>query len=319
MFRYSAAWHNFPGRAPPPPWRTAYHPGIAMSSDNSPTVRHRRLAAELRRLRENAELSPERAAAALGWSRPKLVKFETARTAPTPTDVAAMLELYGAPDAYKAALIQLSRDVRKRGWWTAYDDVLPSSYAELEDDAVEIRSWQIQEIPSLLQTDDYAFAMIRLNNPEAGEDIHLRRLQARMARRTVLTRQSAPTLRAVIDESALRRPVGGPDAMRRQLAALLEAAERPHVHLQVAPTIQDDFPGMEGSFVILSFASQIALDVVFIKNVAGGIYIEDVEQVRRCRAKFDRISAAALTEAESCTLIEALIMESNLGSPGMAI
>jgi transcriptional regulator with XRE-family HTH domain len=290
-----------------------------MSSDNSPTVRHRRLAAELRRLRENAELSPERAAAALGWSRPKLVKFETARTAPGPTDVAAMVELYGAPETYKVALIQLSRDVRKRGWWTAYDDVLPPSYAELEDDAVEIRSWQVQEIPSLLQTDDYALAIIRLSNPDASEELQLRRLQARMARRTVLTRHSAPSLRAVIDESALRRPVGGSDAMRRQLAALLEAAERPHVHLQVAPTAHADFPGMEGSFVILSFASQIALDVVYIKNVAGGIYIEDVEQVRRCTAKFDHISEMALSETESIELIEALLMESNLGSPGMAI
>jgi transcriptional regulator with XRE-family HTH domain len=290
-----------------------------MSSDNSPTVRHRRLAAELRRLRENAELSPERAAAALGWSRPKLVKFETARTAPGLADVAAMVELYGAPEAYKMALSQLSRDVRKRGWWTAYDDVLPSSYAELEDDAVEIRSWQVQEIPSLLQTDDYALAIIRLNNPEAAEETQLRRLQARMARRTVLTRHSAPSLRVIIDESALRRPIGGPDAMRRQLAALLEAAERPHVHLQIAPTTQADFPGMEGSFVILSFASQIALDVVYIKNVAGGIYVEDVEQVRRCSAKFEAISEQALSEAESITLIEALLMESNLGSPGMAI
>src|SRR3954453_9485216 len=111
-----------------------------MSYDNSPTVRHRRLAAELRRLRESAELSPERAAAALGWSRPKPVEFEAARTAPGPSDVAAMLELYGAPEAYKSALMQLSRDVRKRGWWTAFDDVLPPSFAELEDDAAEIRS-----------------------------------------------------------------------------------------------------------------------------------------------------------------------------------
>ena len=170
-----------------------------------------------------------------------------------------------------------------------------------------------------LQTDDYALAIIRLNNPEAAEETQLRRLQARMARRTVLTRHSAPSLRVLIDESALRRPIGGPDAMRRQLAALLEAAERPHVHLQIAPTTQADFPGMEGSFVILSFASQIALDVVYIKNVAGGIYVEDVEQVRRCSAKFEAISEQALSEAESITLIEALLMESNLGSPGMAI
>src|SRR3954453_1869500 len=151
-----------------------------MWTDNSPTARPRRLAAELRRLRENAELSPERASAALGWSRPKLVKFETARTAPSPGDVAAMLELYGAPETYKIALVQLSRDVRKRGWWTAYDDVLPSSYAELENDAVEIRSWQVQEIPSLLQTDDYALALIRLSHPDESEESHLRRLQTRM-------------------------------------------------------------------------------------------------------------------------------------------
>ncbi len=290
-----------------------------MSPGNSPTVRHRRLAAELRRLREGAELSPERAAAALGWSRPKLVKFETARNAPSPTDVAAMLELYGAPEAYKIALIQLTREVRKRGWWTAYDDVLPPSYAELEDDAAEIRSWQVQEIPGLLQTDDYALALIRLNNPDESEESQLRRLQARMARRTVLTRKSAASLRAVIDESALRRPIGGPDAMRRQLTTLLEASERPHVHLQVAPTTNGDFPGMEGSFVILSFASPIALDVAYIKSVAGGVFIEDVEQVRRCSTKFDRICEAALPETETVALIEALIMEFGLGTPGMAI
>lgn len=278
-------------------------------SDNSPTVRHRRLAAELRRLRENAELAPERAAAALGWSRPKLVKFETARTAPGPTDVAAMLELYGAPEAYKIALMQLSRDVRKRGWWTAFDDVLPPSFAELEDDAAEIRSWQVQEIPGLLQTDEYALALIRLNNADENEESQLRRLQARMARRTVLTRQSAPTLRAVIDESALHRPIGGPDAMRRQLTALVEAAERPHVHLQVAPTVKGDFPGMEGSFVILSFASSIALDVAYIKSVAGGVFIEDVDQVRRCNGKFVRISEAALPETESVAMIEDLAKE----------
>jgi transcriptional regulator with XRE-family HTH domain len=280
-----------------------------MPSDTSPTVRHRRLAAELRRLRESAELSPERAAAALGWSRPKLVKFETARTAPSPGDVAAMLELYGASEAYKIALIQLSRDVRKRGWWTAYDDVLPPSYAELEDDAAEIRSWQVQEIPGLLQTDEYALAVIRLNDPDDGEESHLRRLQARMARRTVLTRQCAPNLHAVIDEAALRRPIGGPEAMRRQLTALIETAGRPYVHLQIAPSAKGDFPGLEGSFVVLSFGGPIDLDVAYIKGVAGGIYIEDVEQVRRCRAKFDRISAAALGEAESIAMIESIIKE----------
>jgi transcriptional regulator with XRE-family HTH domain len=289
-----------------------------MSSDNSPTVRHRRLAMELRKLRESAGLSPERAAAALGWSRPKLVKFETARTAPGAADVGLMVELYGASEAYRIALAQLSRDVRKRGWWSAYDDVLPPSYAELEDDATEIRSWQVQEMPGLLQTDEYAFALIRLNSCEKGEQWQLRRLQARMARRTVLTRKSAPTLRAVIDESALRRPVGGAEVMRRQLAALLEVSERPHVHVQVAPTAKGDFPGLEGSFVILSFAGPIALDVAYIKNVAGGIYIEDVEQVRRCGDKFERISQAALPESESAELIEALIMEFDLGSPGMA-
>jgi transcriptional regulator with XRE-family HTH domain len=280
-----------------------------MSHDNSPTVRHRRLAAELRRIRESARLTPERAAAALGWSRPKLVKFETARTAPSPGDVGAMLELYGAPETYKIALIQLARDVRKRGWWNAYDDVLPPSYAELEDDAVEIRTWQVQTMPGLLQTDDYALALIRISNPDDSEDCHLRTLQARMARRTVLTRQSAPTLRAILDESALRRPIGGPEVMRRQLIALLEAAERPQVHLQVAPTANGDFPGVEGSFVLLSFGGPIVLDVAYLKSVAGDIFVEDVEQVRRCTTKFDRISEAALPEAESAELIESILKE----------
>jgi transcriptional regulator with XRE-family HTH domain len=279
---------------------------IMQSGKSGPTVRHRRLAAELRRLRQNAGLRQEQAAAALGWSRPKLVKLETARTTPSAPDLTAILELYSVPQAYREALIQLCRDVRKRGWWTAFDDVLPPSYAELEDDATEIRSWQVQEIPALLQTDSYALAAIRLSHPDESEVSHLRRLQTRMARRTVLTRQSAPTLRIVLDESALRRPIGGPEAMRRQLITLLEATERPNVHIQVAPMATGDFPGIEGSFVILSFGGPIAMDVAYLKGVAGHIYIEDIDQVRCCGGKFDRISDAALPETESARLIESL-------------
>lgn len=278
-------------------------PHLGAMPPNSPTVRHRQLGTLLRKLREGAGLSNEQAVAALSWSRAKLARFEAANRIPSQSDVGLLLDLYGAPETYRTALLQLVRDARKRGWWTSYADVLPASYAELEDDAIEIRSWQVQVIPGLLQIDDYALALIRLSNPDDSEEAQLRRLQARMARRTVLTRQTAPVLRVVMDEAALRRPIGGQEVMRRQLQALQEMGRRPNVHIQVAPTSAGDVPGLEGSFSVLSFEGPISLDVAYLEGVGGGVYMEDAEQVRRCNVKYEAISDKALSESESEALI----------------
>jgi hypothetical protein len=253
-------------------------------------------------------MAPEQAAAALGWSRPKLVRFETAKTRPKPTDVAAMLDLYGGPDELKLALMQVARNIRQRGWWSAYDDVLAGSYAELEDEAAEIKSWQVQVIHGLLQTEEYARTLIRGHSSDEGEAD--RRLQARMTRQTLLARQNAPALRVLVEEAVLRRPIGGAEVMRGQLNALLTARGRPNVSIRVVPISVGIYPSLgEGSFTIFSFPRPIDPDVIYLESVAGAIYAEDVEQVRRCRVTYDHLADVALPEEESAALIAAIAKE----------
>ncbi|WP_173094579.1 helix-turn-helix domain-containing protein [Actinomadura verrucosospora] len=280
-----------------------------MTNAQSPTVRHRRLARQLRQARENSGLSMERAAAALGWSRPKLVRFETAKTRPKPADVEAMLDLYGGSEAQKLTLMQLARDIRKRGWWSAFNDVLAGSFAELEDDATAIRSWQVQFIPGLLQTNEYALALIRILSPDDPEDVLLRRLQARMARRAILERKDAPSYNVVLDEAVLRRPVGGAHVMARQLDALIEAANRPNVSVRIMPISVGEHAGMDGPFVVLSFADGEDQDVAYLEGMGGEIYLEDVGQLNRCNVRFDRICDQALSEDDSVALIADIAKE----------
>lgn len=274
-------------------------------TEQGPTARQRRLAAELRRLREEAGLTPERAAGAIGWSRPKLVKFELGKTPPSPGDVERILSTYGGTDeAVKLALMQLARDVRKRGWWAAYGDVLAGSYAELEDAASHVRSWQVQLIPGLLQTEAYARAIISSAGIDPGEVD--RRVQARIHRQTLLTRHDAPLLDVLMAEEVLHRPGDG-EMMREQARALLTAAERPNVSVRIVPVSAGLFPGVgQGSMVLFDFPGPVDLSVAYLETMAGGMYLEDVAQVRRCNVSFDGIAAAALSERESVALIAAV-------------
>jgi transcriptional regulator with XRE-family HTH domain len=276
---------------------------MLMTSEQSPTVRHRRLARILREARKKSGMSMEAAAAALGWSRPKLVRFETAKTRPRVADVEAMIDLYGSGEMVKLTLVQLAKDIRKRGWWTAFDDVFAGSYVELEDDAVSIRTWQVQCIPGLLQASDYALALIRAGDREAAEEAHLRRLQARMARRTLLERQGGVSLDVVLDEAVLRRPVGGPEIMAHQLEALVLDSRKPNVSLRILPAHSGEHAGMDGPFVILGFAGELEPDVVYLEGMGGGIYLEDAGQINRCNVRFDQISEQALSPEESVRLI----------------
>ncbi|MCO5996526.1 helix-turn-helix domain-containing protein [Actinoallomurus rhizosphaericola] len=281
-----------------------------MTEPHSPTVRGRKLASELRRLRKDVDLAVEEAAAQLGWSRFKVSRIEKAQTKPTVADLRAMLDLYGVDNANHAALIELHKNSWRRGWWTDYSDVFRGSYVALEDDAATIEEWSPQLIPGLLQTDDYARAVIRASLP-GDEAVVQRRVQARSARRTLLGRTDriAPTFIAIIDESALRRPIGGPEVMRSQLRALLDAARRPNVSLRVLPYAAGAHPGLDGPFIILSFPEQLAPDVAYVETKGGDIYAESAADVRRFRVDFGNISAAALTPEESMEFIAAVIKE----------
>jgi Domain of unknown function (DUF5753) len=220
-----------------------------------------------------------------------------------------MLDLYGGDDARRLALLQLTRDVHKRGWWAAYDDVLSGAFAELEDMAGEIRSWDTQLIPGLLQTEEYALALIRAGR-QTSEEVIDERLRARMHRKTLLQRQHPPHLSVLLDEAVLRRPVGGAEMMRRQLNALVELGLKPNISIRVLPKTVGLHPALgEGSFMIFAFPPPEDPHVVYLETVAGGIYVEDVEQVTRCNAILDDITDMALTEEKSSALITAIGQE----------
>ncbi|MET8159786.1 helix-turn-helix transcriptional regulator [Sphaerisporangium sp. NPDC005289] len=275
-----------------------------MAPTYSPTVRLRRLAGELRRLREANGLSPEAVAARLGWSRSKVSRIETGRTRASTADVAQICDLYGVNSSARAGLIQLAKEVRQRGWWTAYADVFTGSYIGLEDEASVIRQWEVQLVPGLLQTEDYARAVISAGRSAVyeAEDVH-RRVMARMARRTLLSRPNAPELHIVLDEGVIRRPIGGVEAMRFQLDALLTSARRPNVILRLLPYNVGAHPGLEGAFTILSFTEDTDPDVAYVEGTAGDVYVESSEHVGRYKVVFGHICDAALSPEESMEFI----------------
>lgn len=277
-----------------------------MAPQHSPTVRLRRIARELAQLREAAGLSPEDAATQLGWSRPKLNRIENAKTRPKLADVSDVCDLYGVDSTKRAGLLQLAREARQRGWWAAYGDVFSGSYVGLEDDAAIIRSWQPQMIPGLLQTEDYARAVLQVGHDIGDEVVH-RRVQARMARKTLLSRPNPPTLHAVLDEAILRRMIGGPDVMRDQLAHLQSAGRRDNVTIQVLPFTAGAHSGLTSSFVVLDFAEPVDPDVAFIETKGGDIYVEATDQVSRIKVDHDRLTKQALPEEESAALIAAIL------------
>lgn len=273
------------------------------------TVRHKRLATELRKLREARGYNGGEAASQLGWSSSNLSKAETAARKPSVADVEEMLDLYGCDEALRLALIQLTRNISKRGWWVDYRDVLDPSFFELEDEAVELRSYQTGMVPGLLQTDEYTLALIKLaaGSQETGAT-DLRRLSARAARRQRLLGPDAPYFHAVIKESVLLCPVGGDHVMQDQLKALLVAAERPNVRLQVLPMKAWQHPGHTGSFMIMGFGGSVNFDVVYVEGAGGSsVYLEDAAQVELSRVNFVRISEAALEDEPSMALIEGLL------------
>jgi transcriptional regulator with XRE-family HTH domain len=282
-----------------------------MPQPHSPTVRGRKVASELRRLRERAGLTIEQAADQLGegWSRFKVARIEQAKTKPTIAGITAMLDLYG-DGGTREALLKLAKDAWRRGWWTDYGDVFQGSYVALEDDAARIDEWSPQVIPGLLQTDEYAREVIRAGRPGDEASVQ-RRVMARMTRKALLGRTDppAPELTAILDEAALRRPIGGRDVMRAQLHALLDAGRRPNVTIRVLPFDVGTHAGLDGPFIVLGFPEEIAPDVAYVGTRIGDGYAESAEIVRRLKVDFENLQAAALSPEGSTEFIVALTEE----------
>lgn len=273
-----------------------------MVQPHSPTVRGRRLARELRELRERADLRPEDAAQRLGWSRQKVMRIERALTKASNNDLNAVMDLYGVTSPQRDALLQLAKDAWKRGWWTAYRDIFAGTYLSLEDEASQIREWQPQVVPGLLQTPDYAREVVMAFTSEAA-DIE-RRVAARMTRRSILSRPNAPELHVVLDEAILHRRMGSAETMRAQFDSLLTDSRRPHVELRVLPFHRGRHPGLNGGFVVLSFEVGIDPDIAYLETPGGDIYLESEDDVTRRRVVFDKLSEMAMSPDESEARIE---------------
>jgi transcriptional regulator with XRE-family HTH domain len=276
----------------------------------SPTVRRRRIAGELRRLRDAAGLTHEEVAAELGWHRSKLGRIEGAQFVRLSlTDLRALLDLYGVRDkAERDALEKMAKQARERGWWYSYSDVLPNphaTYIGLEAEAASIRTFQAQLVPALLQTADYSRAVVRATRMTTKDNDESRRfLELLQARQEILSRQPPVRLWAVLDQAVLRRQVGGPAVLRAQLGHLADLADVPHVTLQVLAEEAGEHAALEGSFTILAFPEQADPDVIYLDAATGGIYLEKPEDRERYTTVFDHTIASALSPKDSLALIQ---------------
>lgn len=279
-----------------------------MAVRRSPSVRSRQLAAELRRLREMAELTGEEVSERLGWSAAKVSRVETGRTAIAPADLQLLLDVYELPGPQRERLTDLGRSARQRGWWDAYTDILGPEYATLialEADAESVAWYAAQIVPGLLQIEDYARDIVRSTMLISPPGEIERRVQVRMARQRVLTREDPLILSVILDENVLRRKVGGTDVMRSQLRHLAQAAGWPNLEIQVLPNAVGAHPAVMGEFTILRFPESSAPDVVYIENMTSNLYVEHEAEVFRYNLALDRLRSLAVGLEESQAFIAA--------------
>lgn len=282
---------------------------VGVNARRSPTIRRRRLGAELRRHREAAGITIDVVAERLGCSPSKVSRIETGQTSAAPRDVSDILDIYGVPESVRRELVQIAREARQKGWWHPYSTVLSGAYVGLEAAARSIRSYEQQVVPGLLQSEAYAIAMIRAARMGDTDAEIEQRVHVRMARQSLLTQDDPIDLWVVLDEAVLSRPVGGDEVMRDQLMRLIEAARRPNVVIQILPFAAGPHAGMDGTFAILEFEEDEDTDVVFAENATGGLFLEKPEELRKYHSIFETIRATALDPEESIEMIETLIEE----------
>jgi len=270
---------------------------------NGPTVLRILLGSQLRRLREAKGISRQSAGYAIRASDAKMSRLELGRVGYKQRDVADLLTLYGVVDEQeREACLTLAQQANTPGWWQKYGDVLPSwfeMYVGLEQAASVIRTYQVQFVPGLLQTEAYARSVILLGNPDApAANVDLR-VALRMARQEMLTRPDPPRVWAVVDEALLRRPVGGVRVMREQLERLIELSELPQVTLQVIPFDAGGHAAAGGSFSILRFADPNIHDIAYLEQLTSALYLEKRADVGNYLMVMDRLCAAASSPAET--------------------
>jgi transcriptional regulator with XRE-family HTH domain len=284
-----------------------------VSRSASPTVRRRRLAVELRRLRERAELTGDQVAKRMKWSASKLSRFENAHAIPRAVEIRKLLALYGVEGSYADDLLALAREAAGKGWWETFSSTLPPEYAALigmEAEARSVLSWEPLIVPGLLQTGDYAREVtngyLEQIEPVPPSETK-RRVAARLARQQVLAGDNPLRFSALLDQSVLHRRFGDRDVMRSQIRQLLELSERHNISLRILP-LDGHHPIGTGAFALLQFGEVHDVthqDVVYIENLTGSRYVEEEDEVFRYRRAFNRLSDLALDEQESREMLVA--------------
>jgi len=279
----------------------------------TPTLRLRRLAAELRRLRAAADLTREEVSGRTGINEATLYRLEVAKARPQARTLVALLDLYGVTDTdHRAQLQALAKQSDEQSWLQSFPPELPEAYAtyiSFEGEASSLLNYECLYIPGLLQTEDYARAALSRGMPNATKEEIGRQVEVRVSRQAVLTRDPPLRLWAIVDEAALHRPVGGVKVMAAQLEHLAQFADQPQVTLQALPYAVGGHPGMPGSFAVLKFPDAGAGDVVYIETQASTLFLESSADLERFAAIFEHLRALALPPDESVELIRGIARE----------
>ncbi len=278
----------------------------------TPTVRLRHLAAELRSLRASSDLTRDEVVERTGINVATLYRMEHARVRPRTRTLRTLLDLYGVGEARQADLIALLSGARQRGWPQSHRSGLPEQYATyigFEGEARSVWNYESLLVPGLLQTEDYARAVIHGGLPEGFRDEMECRVEVRMGRQEILHGDNPLVFWGIVDEAALVRQVGGRAVMLAQLRSLLTTAELPNVTFQIIPFGAGAHAGMPGSFVLMRFAEPAVPDVVYADSVAGGQFLEGEGDARRYENVFERLRTVAATPGTSRSLMAALIAD----------
>jgi hypothetical protein len=212
--------------------------------------------------------------------------------------------MYAAPAQQREQLMKLASDAQQQGWWhQRYRDLPHVALIGLEDSAASIATYQQSLVPGLLQVEEYARAVLRAILPDRQKEAE-RRLSLRMARQRLLSQENSPKFWAILDESILRRPIGGQDVLKKQLQHLVEIGESTDVTLQVLPFEAGEHPGLDGGFSIVSFPDPLDPDVVYLEHATSNEYLEDVEPVDRYGFLFDQLRSQSLTPDESIAFLK---------------
>lgn len=280
-------------------------PTVVKPDEEGPTLRGRWLGARLKYHRDAANLTAAKVAARMARAASSLSRWEAGETIPRPADVEFMLNMYGVAGRTRERLIRLADEARQGNWWEGDVAVSFADYVWLENKANRIDAFETVLIHGLLQTPEYAEETIRAGDPEAGEEQVAKWLKVRVARQERLTSADHPLhVSLILDEAALRRPIGGPKVMRAQLRHLIERAKLPNVEIRILPFISGAHGSLDGPFAILGFPKDD--DVVYLVTKGGAIYLEKPAPFK---ADWNHLNKIALSENKSIALIAAAVKE----------